>query len=171
MGSQFPGCVVTDGLLRAGGKLHFILETKDAHHVVDELENTLDLGIKLIRGAEDMGIILGETAYPHQSVQHTGPLMAVNRAQLEITQGQVTVAAQLGLVDHHVGKTVHRFYTETLLIYLGEIHILAVVLVVAGTLPQLGLEYLRAHYDVITALEMFATFKILQDRAQHGPFG
>ena len=42
-----------------------------------------------------------------------------------------------------------------LLVHLGEIHVLAVIVEVAGTLPELGLEYLRADDDVVAALEVF----------------
>ncbi len=43
------------------------------------------------------------------------------------------------LVDQHMSQTVHRLETVALTVYLGEVHILAVVLVMTGGLPQVGL--------------------------------
>ena len=77
----------------------------------------------------------------------------------------------MGFVDHHVGEAVHRLDAETLLVNLGEIHVLAVVLVMPGALPQFRLEYLGTNDNVVTALEMFFTFEIFKYGAQHGPFG
>ncbi len=45
------------------------------------------------------------------------------------------------------------------------------MLVVTGDLPQFGLENLRAHDNVITTLEVFLAFKILNNSAQHGALG
>ena len=79
----------------------------------DKGDDALDLAVKLLRSAEDMGIVLGKAADPQQAVQHPGPFVAVNRAELEITERQVTVAAQMGLIDHHVGEAVHRLDAVT----------------------------------------------------------
>ncbi len=55
-----------------------------------------------------MGIILGKAAYPHETVQHSGPFMAMHRSQFKKTKRKITIAPQLGFVDHHVGEAVHR---------------------------------------------------------------
>ena len=63
-----------------------------------------------------MGVILSKTANPHETVEHTGTLMAMYRTELEKAKWEVPITTQLGLIDHHVGETVHRLNAVTLLI-------------------------------------------------------
>src|SRR6266568_341213 len=147
-----PISIRADRFFRSGRQLHLILKSENRHYIVDEGNNTLYFGIQLFRSAEDVGIILGKAAHPHETMKHSGPLMAMHRAELEETERKITITPELGLVDHHVGEAVHRLDAVALLVHLGEIHIFTVVLIVPRTLPELTLENLRTDDDVVIPL-------------------
>lgn len=56
-----------------------------------------------------MRIVLCEAAHARQPVQHTAALVAVDGAVFSIADGQVTVGADIALVDVEVEWAVHRF--------------------------------------------------------------
>src|SRR6185369_12056914 len=169
--SLFPVGIGTDRFFRPGRQLHLVLKTENGHYIVDEGNYTFNFGIQLLRGAEYVGIILGKASYPHETMEHSGPLMTMHRAEFEKAEGKIAITPELGLVDHHVGEAVHRLDAVTLLVYLGEVHVFTVVLVVPRTLPELALENLRADNDIIIPLQMLSALKIFENRAQHGAFG
>ena len=65
-------------------------------------------------------------------------------AELAVAQRQVAIAAQVRLEDQHVAGAVHRLERVVALLRLRREHVLAVVLPVAGFLPQALVEDLRA---------------------------
>lgn len=84
-----------------------------------------------------MGIILRESAYSHEPVQDSGPLIAVDGSQFGITKREVTIAPQMGLVDHDVVRTIHGF--ELVLLpssFIGG-NMFAVVLEMSAGFPQI----------------------------------
>ena len=118
-----------------------------------------------------MGIVLGELAHPGEAVQHPGTLVAQHRAQLEEAQGQVPVAPDLGFVNQHVGQAVHRFDAVHLPFHFGEIHLVPVVVPVAGAFPQVGLEHLGAHDHLVAPLEVLPALEILDEAPEQGALG
>jgi hypothetical protein len=110
---------------------------------VDEVNERGDLRIDLFLGAEDVGVVLGERADPHDAVQRPARLVPVTRAELGQPQGEVAIALQPLIEDLDVRGTVHRLDDEGVLLRLGHEHYLAVLLPVPGALPQLAHEYLR----------------------------
>ncbi|MNC75412.1 hypothetical protein D3C75_1269350 [compost metagenome] len=82
-----------------------------------------------------MGIILAEGTHPHHSVQRAGKLMAVHLAELRQPDGQLPVGMQTVLEDQHMAGTVHRLQRKRILIHLSEIHIVLVMIPMAGMLP------------------------------------
>ena len=60
----------------------------------DEVEHAHDLGVELVGAAEEVGVVLGEAAHPHQAVQHARALEAVDGAELRVAERQLAVAAQ-----------------------------------------------------------------------------
>ena len=54
--------------------------------------NFVDLRLDLVLAAEDVGVVLGEGAHPHDAVQGAGRLVAVAGAELGHAQRQVAVA-------------------------------------------------------------------------------
>ena len=99
--------------------------------------HTLDLVGNLIRPHKDMGIILGKAAHPEQSMEGTPELMPVYQAQFSHPQGQFPIAVGLGAVDHDAAGAVHGLDAVVLPVDLGGVHVVLVVIPVAGSLPQM----------------------------------
>jgi hypothetical protein len=59
-----------------------------------QLDKGRGLLADLVFGTEDVGVVLGEAAHPHDAVQRTGWLVAVAGAELGHAQWQVTVGLE-----------------------------------------------------------------------------
>jgi hypothetical protein len=95
-------------------------------------------------------------------------LVAVALAELAVAQRQVAVAAQLRLEDQHVARAVHRLERVLALLRLRREHVLAVVLPVAGLLPQALVQDLRA-LDLLVARVLVDLAHVLLDLLPDGP--
>ncbi len=135
-GSCLPYLFRPHGISGPGGKLNVILKAEKAVEAVHQVDDALDLGRDLGGQHENMGVVLGEGAHPHQAVQDAGLLVAVHQAHLRQAQGQVAVAVLLGFVDQNAPGAVHRFDGVVNVINSGEVHVLLVVVPVARLLPQ-----------------------------------
>ena len=113
-----------------------IFKAEQLVNAVDELRNAFDLVFDLIRGHEDVRIILGEAAHTHQAVQLAGFLMTVNDTKLTHAQRQVAVGTRLGSINQNAARAVHWFDCVVLLVNDGGVHVVFVVIPVAGGLPQ-----------------------------------
>ena len=67
-----------------------------------------DLGVHLLRRAEDVRVVLREAARTHEPVHDAGELVAIDRAELEHAPRQIAVGAHIVVVDHDVARAVHR---------------------------------------------------------------
>ena len=171
IGRQFPGFVGPDAVLGTGGDAHLVVEAEQVHQVADQVDDTEDLAFQLFGRAQDVGIVLGELAHTQQAVQGAALFVAVHHAQLEVALGQVTVAAQIVAVDQHVRDAVHGLDAVLIVLDLGEIHVLAVMVVVTGALPGLHAQQLRALHQVVVALEVLAAPEVFQDGAHQHALG
>src|SRR5450759_5030086 len=68
-------------------------------------------------------------------------------------------------------KTIHGLDAINLFIHLSKIHIIAIVIKMTRFLPQINLENLGTHNHIITALQMFFSFPILNQVTQHHALG
>ena len=94
-------------------------------------------------------------------MQCAGRLVAVAAAELAVADRQVAVAVQ-ALVEHlHVAGAVHRLHRVGPLLGLGEEHVVLVVVPVAGALPQLDVEDLRAAHLAVTGVAVDAAHVLL----------
>ena len=98
--------------------------------------DALDLVLDLVRGHEDVGVVLREAAHAHQTVQRAGQLVTVHQTQLAAAHGQVAVGPRLALVDQNAAGAVHGLDGEVHVVDHGGVHVLLVVIPVAGALPQ-----------------------------------
>ena len=62
----------------------------------------------LVRGAENMRIVLGERPHPHDAVQRAGRLIAVARPEFRHAQRQLAVRPHAVPEDLHMAGAVHR---------------------------------------------------------------
>ena len=129
-----------DVVLGHGGELNLIGQAKHGVHLVKQAHHVLQLVFQLRGGHEQVGVVLGEAPHPEQPVEGAGELVAVDQAQLAHTQGQIPVGVGLALVDHHAAGAVHGLDGEVLVIDDGGVHVVLVVVPVAGALPQLAAE-------------------------------
>ena len=119
-----------------GGKLDLIRQTEERVDLVKKLRNADDLVLYLILGKEDVRVVLREAAYAEHAVQRAGQLMAVDDAQLAVAQGQLLIGVRLQLVHEDAAGAVHGLYREILAVDDGGVHIILIVIPVAGGLPQ-----------------------------------
>ena len=85
LGRLLPLLVGPDGLLlRLGRQLEVeVVEAVVAQQTEHELEQRGQLVGHLLRGAEDVGVVLRHAPHPGEAVDHAGLLVAVDRPELE----------------------------------------------------------------------------------------
>jgi hypothetical protein len=90
----------------------------------------------LILSAEDVRVVLGEGAGPHQAVQRARRLVAMAGPELAIAQRQVAVRAHPLVEDLDMAGAAHRLQREGARA-VGELkHVRAELLQVPAALPQ-----------------------------------
>lgn len=77
-----PLGIVTEPCLWPRGELEFILESKNAVNVLQEIEDFHDLDHDLLHGTKDMGIILLEASDTSKSGQGTGHFISMKDAKI-----------------------------------------------------------------------------------------
>ena len=87
-----------------------------------------------------MGVVLGKATYPHQAVQGAGKLMAVHQAQFSQAFRQIPVGIDLPLIGEDGAGAVHGLDGIVHVVDLGEVHVVLVVIPVAGADPQIPVE-------------------------------
>ena len=90
-----------------GRSANFTRKLVEAEIAVDraqQLDEPHRLGRDLLLGAEDVRVVLGEGAHPHDAVQRAGRLVAVAGAELRHAQRQLAVAAHALAEDLHVAR-------------------------------------------------------------------
>ena len=88
----FPACGIADRLFRTGREIRLdLLELESFPDVETETEHFFDFGFDLFRSADDMGVVLRESADAHQTVQHTALFITVNGAEFRPAAGQFAV--------------------------------------------------------------------------------
>ena len=120
-----------------------VLEAELLVHLVDDLHDGGDLVLDLLGGDVDMGIVLSEAPDAEQPMELSGLLMPVHHTELRQAEREVAVRAGLAGEDDGAAGAVHRLDGVILVVDLGGVHVLLVVVPVAGLLPQVAVEDLR----------------------------
>ena len=85
-----------------------------------------------------MRIVLRESAHPQQAMQHAGSLISIDRSEFSIADGQISIASQMGLVNHDMERTIHRLeLVLTAFHFHGSEHVFTVIINVAAGLPEI----------------------------------
>ena len=79
-----------------------------------EIEIILQFAFHLIGSAEDVRIVLRETADAEEAVEDAGALVPIDGAELADAQRKVAVRVDLRLKDLDVARAVHRLDPESL---------------------------------------------------------
>ncbi|MNO25723.1 hypothetical protein D3C76_155660 [compost metagenome] len=142
--SAIPQLVGTDAFFRTSGQFHLdIFEAEIGVDVHGQLDERGGLGLHLLFGAEDVGVVLSERTYAHDAVQRTRWLVTVAGTELGQTHRQLAVALQ-ALIEHlHVARAVHRLDGVVAVFRLRGEHVVGVVGPVPGFLPQAAVNDLR----------------------------
>ena len=122
----------------------------------------------LVFGTKNMAIVLCEAAHPHDAVQATGGLVAVTLTKLAIAQGQVAVAFDALLEDQNMPRAVHRLERIFTFFRLCGEHVFAVLVPVAGFLPEGFVNNLRA-FDLQVAVVTVHLPHVLFHALPQGP--
>src|SRR5579883_288570 len=86
-----------------------IVQPQAFEYEQDKIEIGTELRLDLLRGDEQIGVILSEAAHAGHAGQFAGLLEAINSAELGEAHWQIAVAARLGLVNLNVVRAVHGF--------------------------------------------------------------
>ena len=79
-----------------GGKLGFVfVEAEGLQRIDGELQAAHHFVFDLLRRAENMRVVLRESAHAHQPVHHARSLVAIHRAQFAQPHRQIAIAVQL----------------------------------------------------------------------------
>src|SRR5215475_13232534 len=98
-------------------------------------------------------------------MEDAGPLVAVNGAEFGIANRQVAIAAEMGLIDHDMERTVHWFQLILAGLNLhGSEHIVAVIVDVTASLPEVEAGHVRGIDEVVPMLKMLLTPKVFNEQ-------
>ena len=148
---EFPVLIRAHGIIRARRELGDVRQAERVVDFIEEVDRVLDLLLDLIRRDEEMRIVLREVADAEQAVELAGLLVAMDEAEFAEAQRQVAVAVLLGVVDEHAARAVHRLDGVVFTVDLREVHVLFVVIPVAGRLPELAVQDDR-RLDLLVAI-------------------
>ena len=148
---EFPVLIRAHGIIRARRELGDVRQTERVVDFIEEVDRVLDLLLDLIRRDEEMRIVLREVADAEQAVELARLLMAMDEAELAEAQRQIAVAVLRGVVDEHAARAVHRLDGVVFTVDLREVHVLFVVIPVAGRLPKLAVQDDR-RLDLLVAI-------------------
>ena len=137
--------------------------------LVEEVHDAGDFFFHLARQHEDVSIVLSEAADAEQAVEGPMEFMAMDQAEFSHAHREVAVAVDVTLIDQDAARAVHRFDGVRLFIDGREIHVVAVVIPVAGLFPEVTVEDHRGHDFVVIGfiMEFMPEFKqvVAQDHS------
>ena len=123
----------------------------------------------LLFAAEDVGVVLGEGAHPHDAVHGARRLVAVAGAELGHAQRQLAIGLLADVEDLDVTRAVHRLDGQDLALgALAHEHGVAELLGVARLLPQALVEDLRSLH-LLVAGRVQATAHVVLEHAVERP--
>src|SRR5262245_57230817 len=136
-------------------KLGLVFESESLKDEVHQVETAFDLRFQLLRRAEDVGVVLRESARPHQPVRDARTLVAINRAVFRQPNRQVAIRTLARSVNLDVERAIHRlepvFYALVLLILQPRVEHVLVHLQVAGDSEKLRLRDIRRVDEAVAA--------------------
>ena len=133
---HLPVLVASHGIFRPGGQFHMIFKPEQGINLVDQFHHALDFILDLLRGHENVGVVLGKTAHPHQAVQLAGLFMAVHQSQLAHAQGQIPVGTGFGRINQNAAGAVHGLHRIVFPVDYRGVHVVFIMIPVSGSLPE-----------------------------------
>ena len=127
----------------------------------------------LLRRAEDVGVVLGEAAHAQQAVHGAASARSGRRcrARRSAAAGRGRTSASI-LVDEDVARAVHRLEPVLRVVELhGRVHVLRVVALVAGDLPELAAHDVRREDHLVAAADALVAHPVLHRLADEAALG
>ena len=151
----------------AAGNFHFVaVEAEYAQRFPGKLDAALHFLLDLLGRAEDVRIVLRETAHAQKTVQHAGTLVAIDGAKLGETHRQFAIAAKVRLENQNVARAIHglelviRFFD-----FNRAEHVFAIEIRVAAGLPKVEQHDVRRVDQVVAAAEQFVAQPVFHQLA------
>ena len=168
---KVPDLLIAHVVLGHGGQLDLVGQAEGGVDLIEDLHHALDLVLHLVGGHEDVGIVLGEAPHPEQAVEGAGHLVPVDQAQLCHAQGEVPVGVGFVFIHQHAAGAVHGLDGIVLAVDDGGVHVVLVVVPVAGAVPQVLVED-DGGGDLHIAVPLVARSPVLQQGVlQHHALG
>src|SRR5882724_11103092 len=148
------------------------VKAESLHYRERKIHAGFHFTLNLRRHAENVRVVLGETANAQQAVQDAAPLVAVNGAEFAEAHGEIAVAAQLGFVDKDVARAIHGLELVVGFFDLdGAEHAVSVIAGVAAGLPEVQAHDVRGIDEVVAALDQFVLQPGFDDVADEAALG
>ena len=138
-----PILVGAHGVLGARGQFDVVGEAELVVDGRDQIGHADDFLGQLVGAHEQMRVVLVEATDAEQAVQSALELVAVNQADFARANRQLAIAMRLGRIDQHAAGAVHRLDAVLLFIDRRRVHVVLVVVPVAGGLPEVTVHDLR----------------------------
>ena len=169
---ELPLLGFPDGLVGPGRQHDVVFcEAEAAEKEESQVEYAVYLVHNLVRPAEDVGVVLRHAANAQQALDDAAALVAVHRAQLSDSHGQVPVASNVVLVVHDVEGAVHRLEVVLLAVHLDRgVHVLAVEAQMPARLPQRRAPDVWRVDEVVAPGVVLALPEVLDQAAHPRPF-
>src|SRR6266487_4903643 len=155
------------------GELDFeFAEAKIFHDGVGEIDAGFDFRFDLRGHAENVRVVLRETADAEQAVKHAAAFIAIDGAKFGKAHGKITIAAQLRFIDEDVAGAVHGLELVVgLFDFDGAKHAVFEKSGVAAGLPEVEAHDVRGEDKVVAALEQFVAEPVLDNLSNEAALG
>src|SRR5216683_3035017 len=155
------------------GELDFeFVEAKIFHDGVGEIDAGLDFRFDLRRHAENVRVVLRESADAEQAMKHATSFVAIDSAKFSEAHGKIAVTAELRFIDEDVARAVHGLELVVGLFDLdGAKHAFFVEICVAAGFPEVEAHDVRGKDEVVAALEQFVAEPVLDNLSNEAALG
>jgi len=136
--SHVPLFLGAEFVIGSGRKLELVGEAEDTVDMLEEVQTVLDLGSDLLRSAENMSIILLESANANQTTKSARDLITVKDTEISVAEGKITVAVDAVLEHDAMSGAVHRLEALRIAGFaIEQEHVILVVLIMTASFPKL----------------------------------
>src|SRR5713101_1233641 len=155
------------------GELDFeFVEAEIFHDGVSEIDAGFDFRFDLRGHAENVRVVLRESADAEQAVKHAAAFVAIDSAEFGEAHGKITVAAQLRFVDEDVARAIHGLELVVGLFDLdGPEHAVFEKSGVAAGFPEVEAHDVRGEDEVVAALEQFIAEPVFDNLSNEAALG
>lgn len=151
---------LSEELLRAGGKSQGELESENAIDVLQKVEGGIHLISELVETAEQVSIVLLETADTGQTTEGSRSLITVKDTEIGKAKRKLTVRTLTDTEHQAVSRAVHGLESKGIFLNGEREHVLLVILPMSRSVPQLDVIHVGRHDLSVAALVVLALDKV-----------